>query len=55
MGVRAGQCRCSVREHMVGAKRTERVGRVICNWPHGIMTSLKSTDFQGQEQGVILT
>ena len=40
---------------MVGAKRMERVGRLAWDWPHEIMTSLKSTDFKGQEQGVTLT
>lgn len=28
---------------------------MVCNWPHGIMTSSKSTDFQGREQEVTLT
>lgn len=54
-GSQAGRCRCRMGEHMVGAKRMERVGRLACDWPHEIMTSLKSTDFKGQEQGVSLT
>lgn len=42
MGVRAGQCRYSVWEHVVGAKRMES-GWAACNWCHEIMTPLKST------------
>ena len=53
MGIRAG--RAQQAETCVRGKENERVGGGLCNRPQGMMTSLKSTDFQRQEHGVTLT
>ena len=55
MGARQGRVGAGCGSIRLGQSGWERVGGLVCNWPHEIMTSLKSTQFQGQEQGVTLT
>lgn len=38
-----------MQKHMFGAKRTG-VGGELCDWPHGIMTSLKSQIFRDKNR-----